>query len=325
MVLDYRTLRYILTAAEEGNISKAAQKLRISQPSLSHCILRQERALGVTLFDRTRQPLRLTYAGEKYAAAARQILTIRDNLEREMRSIAEKRTGRLSLAITKPRSAFLLPLVIPHFKKLYPNVEIELFEDNAANLESFLILEKAEIGVLFTPLESESLESGGIYREDILLCLPDRHRLVEDFVKNGVDMKKLEGEPFLRYKPWQRMRKMEDAFFAEHNFKPTTAIESELPETILGLCAVGMGCALVPRSVLKYSGVYPEPYGFTIGAPPISLEFVFAWKKNATLGWAAMSFMTVVREILEQEFLEDQENMAHPSSETRIFPGAPAI
>lgn len=86
--MDYRTLRYILAAAQERNISKAAQRLFISRPALSHYILKQEREPGVALFNRGTHPLRPTCAGENYVRAARQILHIREQLEKEKKDIA---------------------------------------------------------------------------------------------------------------------------------------------------------------------------------------------------------------------------------------------
>lgn len=317
--MDYRTLRYILAVAQEQNISKAAQKLYISQPSLSHCILKQERELGVTLFNRNTHPLQLTYAGENYVRAAQQILHIKEQLEKEMKDIADTKKGRLSIGITKPRSAYLLPQVLPYFHQLYPNVEIAPVEGNISVLESSLLSEKIEIAILLSPIESEHFAHQHLFEEEILLCLPEGHHIIEEFQNNGANLHQLKNESFILYQHGQRLRKATDLFFVENGFKPKVILESQIAETILGLVSVGMGCALIPKSVLKYSGLRDKLFGFTLGNPPISSKFEFAWKRNASLSWVAQEFMNTTRYILEQETLEEHEYIRTPASGTRIF------
>ena len=297
--MDYRTLQYILVVAEERNISKAAQRLHISQPSLSHCILKQERALGVTLFDRSRHPLRLTYAGECYMRAARQILAVKQQLESDMKSIATHRSGRISIGVTKPRSAYLLPRILPHFMEQHPNVEVDLTEENAADLEALLLSEDIEIAILLSPVENEHFTYQHLFDENIVLCLPPGHRLTDTFKERGLNPAMLREEPFILYKRGQRVRQASDIFFAKSGFEPRVAIESQLAETILGLVASGLGCAFVPMSVLLYSGITPRPTGFALDDPAVTSNFVFAWKKNASLSWMASEFVSVTQEVLK--------------------------
>ncbi|MDL2264108.1 LysR family transcriptional regulator [Synergistaceae bacterium OttesenSCG-928-I11] len=296
--MDYRTMMYILVVCEEGNISKAAHRLHISQPSLSHCILKQERLLGVALFDRSKHPLRLTYAGEAYVRGAQQILHIRGEMEKELRNIAENRRGRIAIGITKTRAANLLPNVLPHFWKLYPNIEVELFEENILTLESLLLTDKVDAGILFLPISSEHLIYQHIYDENIYLCLPPGHPAIDPFEKTGVDLDVLQGEPFILHKPDQRLRQMSDLYFAKNGFKPNVVLESQVPEAILGFVSSGIGCALVPAGVFKQTGMVPKPAGFPLESSDLSLSFVFAWKRGATLRWVAEEFMRVTTDIL---------------------------
>lgn len=317
--MDYRTLRYILAVAQERSISRAAQTLHISQPSLSHCILKQERQLGVSLFDRGTHPLQLTYAGENYVRAAREILHIKDQLEKEMKGIAETKKGRLAIGMTKPRSAYLLPQVLPYFCNLYPNVEISLCEENVSTLESLLIAEKVEVAILLSPIENELFAHRLLFEEEILLCLPEGHHLIEEFQNNGADLRPLKNEPFILYPRGQRVRRATDLLFSKNSFTPRTILESQIAETILGLVAVGMGCAFIPKSVLKYSGIHPKPFGFTLGTPPISSTFEFAWKRSSSLSWVAQEFMKATQYILEQEAMEGDGDVQDSSGEKRIF------
>ena len=84
MAMDFKQLAYIIKVAECRNITKAAKELFISQPSLSQFITKAEEELGVRLFDRSMNPLSLTYAGTKYIEAARKIIMVNENIKKEL-------------------------------------------------------------------------------------------------------------------------------------------------------------------------------------------------------------------------------------------------
>ncbi len=298
--MDYRTLRYIITVAEEGNISKAAQKLYLSQPSLSHCILKQEHKLGVTLFDRTRQPLQLTYAGERYIEAARKILDAREQLEKEMEDIANTKKGRVTIGVTGTFSAYLLPRVIHRFRTRYPNVNIALLEETLSRLESLLVAGKAEIAILMMPVQSEHLACEPLCDEEILLCLPEGHPLVERFRIDGVDLSLMKEESFALYRKGMRVRKISDALFAGAGMIPRTLLESQTVETLLNFVSAGMACAFLPKTVMTYAGISLGTACFSLGSPPVSSSFAFAWRRDSYVSWAAQEFMKTTREVLDK-------------------------
>lgn len=310
--MDYRTLLYIVTVAEEKNISKAAEKLHISQPSLSSRILNQEHRIGVPLFDRTTHPLQLTYAGERYILAAQHILSMKEQLEKEMEDIANTRKGRILLGATKSRSIYLLPQVVPRFKELHPQVEITLVEEISTVLESLLVTGKIELGVLLMPVQNEHLEYRHLYDEEILLCLPGGHPLIARYEKQGVDLRLMKDEPFILYKKEMRLRKIADILFAEAGFSPRIALESHTSETILPFVSAGMGSAILPKSVMQFSAIYPKPACFTLGDPPMASSFAFAWRRNTYVGWVAREFMKLTRAILScgaGDFDDDKETI----------------
>ena len=129
---------YIQTIAREGNITAAAKKLYVSQPSLSQMVRQVESEYGVTLFDRTVSPLRLTYAGEKYLQAAKTMLAANERLENELREIRQENSGLLRLGISVQRAIQILPVALPWFTMQYPKVSVELREEGSAKLEELL-------------------------------------------------------------------------------------------------------------------------------------------------------------------------------------------
>ena len=94
---------YLLTVAKTRNITRAAEMLHISQPALTKAIRRQEKELGVTLFDRTTSPLTLTYAGERFLESARKLLDIGTAMREEMKNIASGAKERVRTSPSDPR------------------------------------------------------------------------------------------------------------------------------------------------------------------------------------------------------------------------------
>ena len=114
--MNTRHAQYMLTILKEGSITAAARKLYVSQPSLSQTVRLVENSLGTPIFNRTTDPITLTYAGEKYMEAARQILTIHSNLEKEISEITHEDHGTIRLGIPVQRAMEVLPSASPRIR-----------------------------------------------------------------------------------------------------------------------------------------------------------------------------------------------------------------
>ena len=127
---------YFVAIVDEGSLTKAAEHLYVSQPSLSQYLKRLEANLGVELFDRSASPLRLTYTGERYYQYVLQMMKLDENIRREFQDIKNQTSGRLRLGVALWRGACLLPDVFPSFHRQYPDIHIELTEGRSVQLES---------------------------------------------------------------------------------------------------------------------------------------------------------------------------------------------
>ena len=126
---------YFVAIVDEGSLTKAAEHLYVSQPSLSQYLKRLEANLGVELFDRSASPLRLTYTGERYYQYVLQMMKLDENIRREFQDIKNQTSGRLRLGVALWRGACLLPDVFPSSHRQYPDIHIELPEGRSVQLE----------------------------------------------------------------------------------------------------------------------------------------------------------------------------------------------
>ena len=192
--MDFRELTYITTIADCGSVTEAAKRLYISQPSLSYILAKVEEDLGVKLFDRKTSPLTLTYAGERYVATARTILSLSGNLRRELKDIGVGARGEIRIGIPTERAGYMLPKVLGKFHERYPEVQVRLVESRSSEILGELDKDKISFAVL--PGGSGEfpigLESRLIYRERVWLAAPER-LLTQKMIRHAG--KPADGEP----------------------------------------------------------------------------------------------------------------------------------
>ena len=126
--MDFRQMHYIQTIAQEGTISRAAQKLFISQPSLSQLLRGVEQKVGAPLFDRGTSPLQPTAVGRLYLRMAAQMAQLRTDFQQQTDDLLHQSRGRVIIGSSPFRSAYLLAPFLPGLQACYPELEIQLKE-----------------------------------------------------------------------------------------------------------------------------------------------------------------------------------------------------
>ena len=185
---------YFVAIVEAGSLTKAAEHLYVSQPSLSQYLKRLEASLGVELFDRSTSPLRLTYTGERYYQYVLQMMKLDENVRREFQDIKNQTSGRLRLGVALWRGACLLPDVFPTFHQQYPDIHIELTEGRSVQLEAALMNDKIDLAVMNLPrtLDYSKLVSEIVCEERLLIAAPTQHPYVQGLL---ADCQTLGGYP----------------------------------------------------------------------------------------------------------------------------------
>lgn len=153
--MDIRQLKYFVAIAEEGNITKAAERLFMAQPPLSRQLKLMEKELGVTLFDRTnKKSLLLTPQGKVFLKNAKRILYKMDEAITEVQECGKHMTAKLSIGTTIYCSEIMLP-VLKRFREKHPFIIPEIHEGNISNLMSLLENHTVEVVVSAHPLTTE--------------------------------------------------------------------------------------------------------------------------------------------------------------------------
>jgi DNA-binding transcriptional LysR family regulator len=297
--MDFHQLEYVMAIAKEKSFSKASKKLYISQPSLSQYIIRLEQQLGIKLFDRTTNPLILTFAGEKYIKTAKSILDLKKQLGRELNDISDSKKGRLTIGIPLSIERYLLPLVLPEFYKRFPGVEIKIEEYSSIQLEEMLLAGEIDIAILHLPIQNERIIYEPISAENIfLLAPPGQHNrsIIELGKQHKLDFSYLQDEKFILLKQGYRMRFVADEIFKRAQFKPNILLEIRNLDTAYRLCAAGVGFTLIPENVIGLLNTNQYQGYFLID--DITYTLALAYRHGEYLTKATHEFIIITKEII---------------------------
>lgn len=297
----FKAYEYVIILAEEKSFSKAANRLFISQPSLSQYINRIESELDVCLFDRSSIPLTLTYEGELYVETAKKILNMHRQLLNTYDDSKKLEKGRLNIGLTPSKANHPLPLILPVFKNHYPHIDLTVTESSSQDLEEFLEKGLIDISILNLPVSSGNIVSEPLFTEKILLAIPDKNLScleAKEFVSYE-DINRLQNEKFILLHPGQRLRQISNGIFTKAGVKPKILLETGNIETSVRLASAGAGLAFVPETFTARDSSFSQAKYLPVGEPPLTWTIGVAFKKDRYVTKAARAFINVTKEVIE--------------------------
>lgn len=301
--MELRQLSYVIQIAKEKNFSRAAEKLHIAQPSLSQQLSKLEQELNVLLFRRTTNSVELTEAGVTFVAKAQHILDAVEQLKQEMDDMAQLKKGKLVVGTLPITGAHILPLVLPRFGELYPQIEVNLVEETTAKLEQLTTNGGTDISLLTLPLIDDSLACEPYMEEEIFLAVPPTHRFAR---LKEIELEQLVDEPFIALKRGQGFRQITFDLCSQAGFVPQVVFESSNIETIQSLVGGNMGIAFVPKMLIRPQATEYAPVYIRIKTRP-SRTLVIASRKDRYLSKASRAFI----DTLKQTIAEHEEQSAN--------------
>lgn len=259
--MDLKEQRYVCTLAECQNLTRAAERLFISQPALSIFISKLENSMGMQLFTRTGGKFLLSFAGECYVEEAKKMLELERSLMKKLDKISSEQSGRIRIGASVRRSPWLLPPVIARFEKEWPDVEVILQEGTISDLNELLDQCELDLMVLNLPDLKEGMDYQVLFSDKFLLAVPQLHPINEksEYVPGTgyrrVDAKYLNGETLFLHASWSSSRHIEDRILEKHRVQPGRIRVIRGTETSFQMIAEGLGIGFIRESYainLKY-------------------------------------------------------------------------
>lgn len=235
-------LSYMIAVAEAGNFTVAAEKVFVTQPTLSMQIQKLEDELGVQIFNRTKKPIRLTNVGEQILKQARNILAEAKRMDDIVAQEKGFIGGEFKLGILPTVMPTLLPMFLNTFINKHPKINLKIQELNTDSIINQLKEGKIDAGIAATPLKYDNIEERPLYYEPFIGYIPEQHRLnkVEQLMQED-----LQDENILVLEEGHCFRNQALSFCS---LKKNNAfdLKSGSFETLINLSNEGLGMTLVP-------------------------------------------------------------------------------
>jgi DNA-binding transcriptional LysR family regulator len=258
--LELRHLRYFNAVATELHFGRAAEKLHIAQPPLSHQIRQLETELGFELFTRTKRSVVLTPAGQVFLIQVNQIFQQLEQAIEIGRKTSRGELGQLSIGFVGSATYNILPVMLQQFRDRYPEVQIELHELTTDRQLIWLREGKIDVGLMRPPISEPDITSEIVFEESLVIALPAHHPLA---AADSIDLRLLEREPFILF-PRQLAPGLYDPIITlcqAAGFSPVIVQECIQMQTTISLVSANLGISIVPESIqqVQRSGVVYKP------------------------------------------------------------------
>lgn len=253
--MELRHLRYFVAVADEGHVTRAAEKLGIQQPPLSQQIRALETELDVQLFRRKPRGVELTDAGALFLVDARLILEQVEHARAATQRTARGEQGRIVAGFTSSAPFHpLVPRIIRSFRELTPLVSMHLEERGTGGLVDGLRNETLDAAFIRSPVaDTEGITVHPLIEEEMVVALHAGHSLATEKDERPIALKALASEPFILYRRSVGPGLYDGIIAAcsRAGFTPDVAQEAPRITSTLNLVAAGLGVSLVPDSLRR--------------------------------------------------------------------------
>jgi LysR family transcriptional regulator, regulator for metE and metH len=243
MDLEVRHLRLVSAVAELGSLTRAGDRLHLTQSALSHQLRDIESRLGAALFLRVGKRLVLTPAGERLLATARDVLDRLDRTEQDIHQMGKARAGMLRLTTECYTCYHWLPPLLVRYRKRFPQVEVRIDVAATGRPLDMLLAGKLDLAIMSTPVRDRRLVSRPVFDDELVVVAARDHRFAR---QTHVRLSDLRDETLYVYPPKEESRVLQEVLVPSGH-APARVEEVMLTESIAELVKAGLGVSVLAR------------------------------------------------------------------------------
>lgn len=311
MNTDY--IRYIKMIAQEGNVSRAAAVLFISQPALLKALNKIEARLKIKLFTREKRRMILTEAGKVFLADGDKILDLEDILLKNMEAMSEEKKETVTLGIPGERGANMLPLLIPLFHKACPDYRLKTVEGYSEMLENFLLEGTIDLALYNLPVNTESLVWQKLADDYVVIGASKHSRFARkfDLSQNSlhspyyISPQLLKDAEFNLVKKGRGTRRIAEQIFAAAKIHPPIYQEYDRHQTLVRVCSITDQLCVTPCHTPLQLGIADDMCFFTTERELVNRQVIIAWLKERKLSEAEKKLIALAQVVAQKIGRED--------------------
>jgi DNA-binding transcriptional LysR family regulator len=287
--------------SKELHFTRAAEKLGITQPTLSHQIKVLEQEIGHPLFYRTGKKIELTEIGEIVLHEAQNIKKSLQNITSQIEAYTDMEFGELKIAVLPGEMTDLVSTLCVRFLELYPNIKVHIHTTD--QIEQAILENEADFGIGFSFKDRESLCITKLYEEEFYLIRNS------DKQREPISFASLMDESLVLFQHTHQCRKLLDQVSSKFGRSLEPIVETSSTESILNLVHNGVGCSVVSRTLYEFydtRGLFYQP----IEKPSLNRPVYLLMRKNNYINYATRQFLDLlVKEINQLHFNTDKTSM----------------
>lgn len=285
--MELKQLEYFMTLSQELHFTRAAEKLGITQPSLSQQIRLLEHEVGMPLFDRVGKKTMLTEAGRALLHHGYNVFHELSQARAVISELQGLKRGTLKIGALLTVVNYLLPPTVMGFHNSYPNVELSVLGLRTGDIYNGLLQNELDLGIVFLPMEHEDLETIPLYKENLALAVAVDHPIAQAaFVTLDI----LKETPSVLLPNTYFLRQIINEQCRSLAFTPQPVLEMTTMESIVTMVSKGVGVTILPKGYLDYIN---NSYICTIPLknPALTTQIGVVYRKNKYLCAASRVFM----------------------------------
>ena len=271
--MELRQLEYFQMASRLKNITRAAERLRVSQPNITVAIKKLESELGIQLFDRSQKQLSLTPEGAVFLGRVEVALRSIQDAVLEVNDYKQLQKGTIKIGIPPMMGAYLFPKIFSSFQRRYSHLDVYLHEEGSVAIREQLERDELDFGIIIIPEAAPNLRLLPMARSQIVCCVQEDSPLA---ARKAITMQDIEDSSLIMLKEGSFLRQIMLQKMKTADITPNIVLESNQVVTIMGLVASGVGIAFLLDMVVRdVPGIRAIPL-----ATPTHVDVGLAWKRD---------------------------------------------
>ena len=302
--MNSKLLSFLEEIKVQGNMSKAAQALYVTQPYISRVIKNAEVQFGVTLIDRSLHPIQLTYAVERLLKFLQEEAKLRSNLDREMTHLSDFKYGHLTIASNEIVVNDIYKPILTRFYKAYPNVHAQVLRLDSRKAEKRLLAGSLDFFVGH-PLHASKISYKPIANVPLVLVIPksakafQENKLYLNF--SDIDRKKLNDTPFVSTPSDDNYQKSVVNFFNDAGVSPEYSVEVPDLKLATGLAILQLGMTITTDAYVNLESLSEEErkniYLVRIPRSRLSTNFGISFMNRQQIAEPVSDLMVLVTDV----------------------------
>ncbi|PED05668.1 LysR family transcriptional regulator [Bacillus pseudomycoides] len=292
--IELRQLEYFVAVSNELHFTKAAEKLNISQPSLSQQIRALEHEIGMPLFDRIGKKISLTEAGRILLSHSKKVFHEVEQAHAAIQDLNGLQQGKLTIGALLTTVNYLLPPAILNFNELYPNIELSVLGLRTGEIREKLLQNELDIGITFLPVQDKEIISIPLYQNELTLVVPTNHELTQH---TTVTMGVLQKYPIIFLPKNFFLTQLIRSHCQNFNFTPKPILEISTMESLIHMVSKGMGITVLPKPYIDFLQSN-SIQAIKIKNPTATIEIGIIYRKDKYMCAATRMFIEQLQKIV---------------------------